>query len=374
MLIAIDCRTALARKTGDRTYTLNLLRGLAKLHQAGEVPHDWRFQLLLDAPDTESVLPESPIFETQVLRAPNSRLWTLWALPIHARRARLDLVHVQYLAPWVLNCPFVCTIHDVVWRVLPQTFPTKDRIVMRALMPSAARRAARILTGTHSSQNDIARFLRVPKSKIGVTPYAVDEAFYAPVAPERIEAVRAKYRLGNAPYILSVGVQQPRKNVPRLIAAFLQLKAAHPDWPHQLVVTGKRGWGKTSSPTTHHPSLNFTGYVADDELPALYSGAQVFAYPSLYEGFGLPIIEAQACGCPVLTSNRSSMAEVAGDAAQLVDPRSVESIARGLETLMQDGARREELKQLGLKRAHEFSIEMQARATLEEYRLALRDA
>ncbi len=367
--IGIDCRTVLARKTGDRTYALNLLRGLAELKEEAA---SWRFQLLLDAPDSEGVLPRAPHLEPVVLRAANSRLWTLWALPLYAHRARLDLVHVQYLAPPVLPCPFVCTIHDVVWRALPRTFPRLHRIVMNLGMPGTARRAARIICGSAAAQADIARYLRVPKRKIAITPYAVEPRYRQEVAPARIEEVRQKHALGDAPYVLSVGVLQPRKNLPRLSEAFARLKAANPDWPHRLVITGKQGWDETTAARmTHDEQIIFTGYVDDDALPALYAGAAAFAYPSLYEGFGYPILEAMACGCPVLTSNRSSMREVAGDAAQLVDPLSVDSIMRGLETLLSDKARRDEPRPRGRERAAFFTTEQQAHATLDVYRRAL---
>lgn len=367
-IIGLDCRTALARKTGDRTYTLNLLRGLAQLDLE---PQQWRFHLLIDGADTEGVLPPSKYFEPVVLSAANSRAWTLWALPNYARRARLDLVHLHYLAP-PLPCPFVSTIHDVVWRARPQTFPLLHRAIMNLGMPGTARRAHRILTVSEFSRREIARYLRVPKSKICVTPNAVDPKYFEAVNPTLIEAVCEKYGIGSTPYALSVGVQQPRKNVARLIDAFTQFKAQHPTAAHRLVIVGKSGWGKDSSLLTPHSALVYAGYVDDDELPALYAGAACFAYPSLYEGFGLPILEAGACGSAVLTSDRGAMKEVAGDAAQLVDPYSVSSIADGLAKVLLNEVWQQELARRGQLRAAEFSIERQAQATMDVYRTALK--
>lgn len=368
LLIGLDCRTALARKTGDRTYTLNLLHGLARLDLDAQ---RWRFHLLLDAPDSEGILPPSKYFEPIVLAAPNSRAWTLWALPRYAQRARLDLVHLHYLAP-LLPCPFVSTIHDVVWRARPQTFPLLHRAIMNVGMPGTARRARSIITVSEFSRHEIARYLRISKTKIVVTPNAVDPKYMDAVPHAAIEAVRAKYGIGAAPYVLSVGVQQPRKNVARLVDAFARFKAQHPSATHRLVITGKSGWGDNSQPTTHNSQLVHTGYVADDELPALYAGAACFAYPSLYEGFGLPILEAGACGTAVLTSDRGAMREVAGDAAQLVDPYSVTSIADGLAKVLLDETWRKELAQRGKLRAAQFSVERQAQATLDVYRSALK--
>jgi glycosyltransferase involved in cell wall biosynthesis len=360
--IAIDCRTALSPKTGDRTYTLTLLRGLARLKLD---PAQWKFDLLLDAPDEHGVLPPSPCFQSVVLSAPNSRLWTLAALPRWAWQNRPDLVHVHYLAPFGLPCPFVTTIHDVVWRARPKTFPKLHRAVMNLGMPSTAKRAAKILTVSDFSRREIARYLRVPQSKIAVTPNAVDERYLQPISEAQIASVREKYKLGAAPYVLSVGVQQPRKNVPRLRAAFLQLKARRPDLPHNLVIAGKAGWGDSS--ITPHPSSLEIGYVADEDLPPLYAGAACFAYPSLYEGFGLPIIEGMACGAPVLTSDCGAMKEVAGDAAQLCNPREVDSISDALEAVLTDETLTASLRLKGSARAAEFTVEKLAQETLSVY-------
>lgn len=361
--IALDCRTALSPKTGDRTYTLTLLRGLARLNLA---PAQWKFQLLLDAPDTGGVLPSSPCFESVILTAPNSRLWTLAALPRWAWQAKPDLVHVHYLAPPVLPCPFVTTIHDVVWRARPQTFPKLHRAIMNLGMPSSARRARKIITVSEFSKREITRYLRVPKNKIEVTYNAVDERYLETVSDEQIQNAREKYAIGAAPYVLSVGVQHPRKNVRRLISAFNQLKNKHPDWPHVLVIAGKKGWG--DSKLTSQESNLPIGYVADKDLPALYAGAACFAYPSLYEGFGLPIVEGMSCGTPVLTSDRGAMREVAGDAAQLVNPHDTASIAAGLEAILGDEAYAAQLCERGKTRAAQFTVGNLAQGTLAVYK------
>ncbi len=362
--IAIDCRTALSPKTGDRTYTLTLLRGLAHLNLDAA---QWKFQLLLDAPDENGILPQSACFEKVVLTAPNSRWWTLFALPKWARENRPDLVHLHYLAPRFLPCPFVTTIHDVVFRARPRTFPPLHRAIMNWGMPSTARRAAKIITVSEFSKREIARYLRVPRSKIAVTYNAVDERYLQPISAAQIEAVREKYHIGTAPYVLSVGVQQPRKNVPRLIAAFDLWKQHHPDLPHVLVVVGKPKWDDASSLITRHSSLVTTGYVADEDLPALYTGTACFAYPSLYEGFGLPIIEAMSCGAPVLTSNRGAMREVAGGAAQEANPYDVKAISAGLKAVLDDKHYAAQLTRRGKQRAAEFTVGQLAKQTLEVY-------
>ena len=365
--IAIDARTILQPKTGDRTYTLGLLRGLAR------VPSPWKFDVLLDAPDESGLVSaateNSPRFAVHVLEARSGRTWSALALPRWAWKQRPALVHVNYLAPGPLPCPFVTTIHDVVWRALPRSFPARDRILMNLGMPATAKLARRILTESRSSKNEIARTLRVAPDKISLSTIGLDDRFRAPVAPAQIAELRHKYRVGEAPYVLSVGVLQPRKNVARLIHAFRLVKRANPNWPHQLVISGKPGWGDELAPTGEN--VRFTGYVRDDELPALYAGAQIFAYPSLYEGFGLPIIEAMAAGTPVLTSNRASMPEVAGDAAVKIDPYETQSIRDGLQLMLRDADLRDELSARGKVWTERFTVEAQARGVLEAYRLAI---
>jgi len=363
MRIALDCRVALERKTGDRTYCLALLHGLKALNLD---PARFRFDLLLHREDEEGILPACPAFSPRVLPAANWRSWTLRALPRWARAQRPDLVHVQYLAPFGLPCPFVTSIHDVVWRVLPSTFPGGHRRVMNLFAPLTARRAALILCGTQSARRDICKYLPARPERVRVTPYAVDPIFTRPVSAAQIEQARRKYLI-ERDYVLSVGVQQPRKNIERLVRAWAQFKSKFPDDTRQLVICGKEGWGDKPRVTGAHCELVFTGYVEDADLPALYAGADLFAYPSLYEGFGLPILEAMSCGCAVLTSNRGSMREVAGGAAQTSNPESVPALAQGLENVLRDEAWRQNLRELGRARAQEFSPEKLALETLQAY-------
>lgn len=363
MRIALDCRVALERKTGDRTYCLTLLHGLKALDLD---PARYQFDLLLHREDEEGVLPSCPYFSPCVLLAPTSRAWTLRALPLWAREHRPDLVHVQYLAPFGLPCPFVTSIHDVVWRVLPSTFPGVHRRVMNLFAPLTARRAALILCGTESARRDICKYLPVPPERVRVTPYAIDPIFARPVTEQDIAQARRKYLI-ERPYVLSVGVQQPRKNIERLVRAWAQFKSKFPDDARQLVICGKEGWGDKPRVTGAHCELVFTGYVEDADLPALYSGADLFAYPSLYEGFGLPILEAMSRGCAVLTSDRGAMREVAGGAAQTANPESVPALAQGLENVLRDEAWRQNLSDLGRARAEEFSPQALALSTLQAY-------
>jgi glycosyltransferase involved in cell wall biosynthesis len=367
MRIAIDCRVALEHKTGDRTYCLTLLRGLESLDLD---PARFSFDLLLHKSDDESVLPRCKYLHPRVIEAPNSRAWTLLALPRALRELKPDLLHVQYLAPLRLPCPYVTSIHDVVWKAFPETFPGLHKGVMNAFLPGVARRARFVLCGTRAAGDDIAKYLRVPPEKLRVTPYAADPLFFEPVPPTTIATVKEKYRI-SAPYVWSVGVQQPRKNIERLVRAWGRFKSRFPDDPRVLVVSGKEGWGDIPRVTGACHDLIFTGYVPDEDVPALYAGADAFAYPSLYEGFGLPILEAMACGCPVLTSDRGAMREVAGGAAQTCNPDSVDSIAQGLDNLLRDAEWRRSLVRRGRVRAGEFSSQRLALDTLQIYTSAI---
>lgn len=366
--IALDCRTVTAPKTGDRTYTLNLMRALAGWSEP-DGAHDYFLYTTESTTLTQLQPPEpGPRFESVVLPGRPGWAWTPVAFPQDLRRRGIDLAHVQYIIPPIAPCPVVTTIHDVAFRRYPELFPLKHRLLLNLLIPFAAHHAAAVITGSEATRRDLMEFYGVPAEKVVVTPYAADP-IYRPM--DRNAARRAvRSRLGvPGPYVLSVGVLQPRKNLPRLVRAY---NRASRDFPHRLVIVGKEGWAGAElrqavaqAPAGREPL--FTGYVADADLPALYAGADVFAYPSLYEGFGLPPLEAMACGTPVLTSNVSSLPEVVGEAAVMVDPRDESALAAALRRLLSDPAGRERLAAAGIARARNFSWERTARETVAVY-------
>ncbi len=366
--IALDCRTVTAPKTGDRTYTLNLMRALAEL--AGpDAAHE--YFLYTTEPTTLTQLEPAtpgPRFESVVLPSRPGWAWTPLVFPQDLRRRGMGLAHVQYIIPPIAPCPVVTTIHDVAFRRYPELFPLKHRLLLNWLIPLAAHHAAAVITGSEATRRDLLEFYGIPAEKVHVTPYAADP-IYRPM--DRRAAQRAvRSRLGvPSPYVLSVGVLQPRKNLPRLVRAY---NRAARDFPHRLVIVGKEGWAGeelrqavAQAPAGKEPL--FTGYVADADLPALYAGADLFAYPSLYEGFGLPPLEAMACGTPVLTSNVSSLPEVVGEAAVTVDPRDESALVAALRRLLAAPADRERLSAAGVARARLFSWERTARETVEVY-------
>jgi glycosyltransferase involved in cell wall biosynthesis len=289
------------------------------------------------------------------------------------------------------------TIHDISFEHYPQFFSPRDRLILQTLVPLSARRARRIITvSQHAKQEIMARY-QIPGGKIAVTYEAAGERFVPIADPAALRAVRATYSIPDGPFVLALGNLQPRKNIRRLVEAF----AGAVEGEGWRVAGGELRQGSTdysnSPPSTLHPSLViagkakwreseifqavqeaglahavvFPGYVDDDDLPALYSAAAVFVYPSLYEGFGLPPLEAMACGTPVICSKAASLPEVTGDAALSVDPADVDSLAQALCDVLATPGLRADLRQRGLRRAAQFSWSRCATETLAVYREAL---
>ncbi|NCO32703.1 MAG: glycosyltransferase family 4 protein [Armatimonadetes bacterium] len=372
MRIAIDCRTLLERKTGDRTYIANLIRRLPGLTPEND------YLFLLHRPLQEAAEDTSWLAclraEIHVVRNPSPRTWTAVSLPSFVRKHGVDVLHVQYIVPPVCPCPVVTTIHDLSFYRFPQSFPPRDRFLLQHLIPFSARKAHRVITGSDSTRRDLVEICRIPDGHICVTPYAADAIFQPVADASRLRTFRQQRGL-ESPFWLSVGVLQPRKNLTRLLGAYHQVLQKNRDVP-LLAIAGKRGWIATDifrEVVRMHLNerVRFLGYVPDEVLPLLYSAAEALLYPSLYEGFGLPVLEAMSCGALVLTSNTSSMPEVAGDAGILVDPLSVDSIADGLSRLLHlDERGRQEVRGKGFERASTFSWERTARQTAEVYRQA----
>jgi glycosyltransferase involved in cell wall biosynthesis len=291
-----------------------------------------------------------------------------------ARQKNLALIHDPTAsAPLLLaRTPRVVTIHDAIPYIYPETSTALDRLIYRFWLPWIVRRLDAIITVSQQSKDDIVRYLPVDPQRVVVIPLAAG-ARYQPAPRAQIERVLDRYRIP-APYILYVGSIEARKNLARLLEAYARLRRWSPQW--RLVVVGARKWKfspvfDTVRRLGLEPHVQFTGYVADDDLPALYSGADLFVFPSVYEGFGLPVLEAMACGTPVVTSNSSSLPEVAGDAALLVDPLDVEAIASGMRAVLSDHALRAELRRRGLDRARQFTWERTASDTIAVYERVL---
>ncbi len=296
--------------------------------------------------------------------------WEQVRLPRALAALGIDVLHsTHHTLPLAgVRCRRVVTIHDVTFFRIPGRYPPARRLYMQTLTRLAAKVADAIIVPSNTVRDDVHHTLGVAESKI-TTVYEAAAAQYAPLEREAALAVAREYGI-DAPYVLSVGSMEPGKNRARLFRAMRALRDE--GFEHQLVVVGQKAW-KYEEEMALVDELRmgdriiFPGYVKQEHLPALYAGADAFAFPSLYEGFGLPVIEAMACGTPVLTSNISATAEVAGNAALLVDPMSVDAIAGGLRRLLRDGELRADYARRGIERAAQFSWRRAADETHDVY-------
>jgi glycosyltransferase involved in cell wall biosynthesis len=321
--------------------------------------------------DLQPVAPPPSSPSTRVVRGLFRELrWYPSRLPRLARELELDLLHCPVpLAPRASPVPLVVTVHDAMQWDHPEWFPRMTRLY-GVLLAAALRRATRVLTPSIDSRRRLLAALDLDPERIDVTPYGVDERF-SPGAP----APAILENLGvPQPYLLTVSTLQPRKNLEAALGAFECLADAGAE--HHLVVAGARGWSDDELVARFERArlssrIHLVGRVADDALVTLYRGADCFVFPSRGEGFGLPPLEAMACGTPVVASRASSVPEVVGDAGVLVDPDDVADFAGGLERVIGSPAIREDLVRRGRERAKEFSWARCAELTVRAYRRAL---
>lgn len=367
--IAVDASAVPREMAGAGVYTCQLVRALA------EVAGEHRLTVFARPELFDDLVSET--FDVVHLR-PRSRagrlLWEQTRLPWLLRRMGVDVLHSPHhhtplLLPGVRR---VVTFHDVTFLLLPERYPIARRVFMRGVTRGAARVADAIVTPSEAVRRDVIRELGLAPERIVAIPEAAGAHFHS-VDAETAERVRQTYRLPDT-YVLSVGSLEPGKNRSRLIRAFDRVR----EEGVELVIVGQPAWryeddGSLVEQLGLAGVVRFLGYVPDDDLPGLYAGATLLAFPSLYEGFGLPVLEAMASGTPVVTSNGSAMAEVAGDAALLVDPLDTDALAAAMSRLLSDEALREELRARGAKRAGRYSWERTAMETLAVYERVVRD-
>lgn len=286
--------------------------------------------------------------------------------------AGADLLHAtEHLLLPLRRASSILTVHDLIFRLFPAYHLPLNRLFLGLAMPVFLRRASHVMTVSQASRGDLLRLYGLPAGKVSVVPEGVAPRYRpVPDGPQR-ETVLRRYGV-RRPYLLVVGVIEPRKNLPMLFRALRGLLAG--GFSHQLVVAGSRGW--LDEPIVREagqmaPDVRLTGYVDEEDLPALYSAADLLAYPSLYEGFGLPALEAMACGTPVVASRAGALPEVVGDAGVLLDPLDVEGWVEALASLLRDEERRRELSRLGRERAAGLTWERAARQTVQVYRRVL---
>jgi glycosyltransferase involved in cell wall biosynthesis len=365
MRVAIDARKL--HDFGIGTYIRNLLRQLAR------IDHDTEYVLLCGEGDLGVAAQLGPNFRAVLEPSPNYSIREQIHVPWVLRRERPDLYHApHYVLPAGVRCRSVVTIHDCIHLMFPQYLPSRVAYAYaRTQMWAAARRSDCILTVSDASKRDILNLFNVPPEKIVVIYNAIDAHFSVTPPEEAVARVRERYQLDHK-FVLYVGNIKPHKNLVRLIEAFAELRRGDLEDLKLLIIGDEISRLPALRRAVHrhklHKHVRFLGYLPDDQLAVLYRLASVFVFPSLYEGFGLPPLEAMASGTPVVTSNVSSLPEVVGDAAVLVDPYDVDSIVDGLRQVLTDPARAAEMRRRGLDRAREFSWERSVAKTLAVYR------
>jgi glycosyltransferase involved in cell wall biosynthesis len=366
--IAIDARKL--RDYGIGTYVRNLLRYLSRMDKSNEyvvLCRDWDLELLNEVCPAFKQVPES---------SPGYSVREQITVPRDLRRERADLFHApHYVLPPLTPCKSVVTIHDCIHLRFPQYLPSRlGYAYARGSLWMATHRSNRIMTVSEASKRDILEYFRVPSDKIDVIYNGIDERFNQTPAEEDVVRVRERYQLDD-PFVLYAGNVKPHKNIERLIEAFYMLRRGEFENVKLVIIGDEVSKYAALRHAVHrhklHKHVRFLGFVPHRTLAVLYRLAAVFVFPSLYEGFGLPPLEAMASGTPVITSNVSSLPEVCGDAALLIDPLQTEAIADAMRRVLTDEALRTDLRRRGLERAKHFSWERSIARVSQIYREVL---
>jgi alpha-1,3-rhamnosyl/mannosyltransferase len=362
MRIGIEISSIATRRTGVGHYIARLLRALLDRRDGRE------YQLFSHA----AIDPADPCLRGAALvdaHFESSRwVWMQTSLPRALARARVDICHfTNSLAPLWQPAPGVVLIHDASIFLFPQYHPLLRRVGRSSLLPAVARRSPAVVTISETARADLVEALGIRPEKVHVV-YGAAPPGFRPIRNEHVlAAVREKYALPPE-FVLTVGTLEPRKNLARLVRAHGRLRRA--GYPHELVLVGPRGWHMAELEyeiSALQNGIRLLGYVPTEDLPSLYSLATAFAYPSIYEGFGLPAVEAMACGVPVIAGEGGAIPEVCGDAALLVDPTSEDELADGLRQVLADGALRETLRARGFERTRRYSWARSAEAMVRVY-------
>jgi glycosyltransferase involved in cell wall biosynthesis len=364
MRIGVDYTAAVRQGAGIGRYTRELVGALLALAS----PHDYVLFAAAAGLDSQPDLELGPRAHLRTVPLSDEWLARLWhrarlPIPVELAIGRVDLFYSPdfVLPPTLPGARTILTVHDLSFLRYPDHFVPKLVRYLSRVVPRSVVRADRVLADSEATRADLIRLMDVAPEKVTVLYSGVDPRFRPQPEPGERERLVAQYGIGTRPYVLSVGTIQPRKNYLRLIRAFSQLSD-----DVELLIGGGRGWlyEGVLAEAARHERVRMLGFVADADLPALYRGATLFAFPSLYEGFGLPVLEAMACGVPVVCSNVSSLPEVAGEAALLIDPHDEAALTEAMRRGLTDEALRAEMVTQGLERAATFTWERAARQLL----------
>jgi glycosyltransferase involved in cell wall biosynthesis len=376
MRIAIDYSAAVNQRAGIGRLVRNQVLALA------DVDHDNDYRLVYARPNAGSMplFPKAENFSRKEVGLQERWLTILWhraKLPVPADwlSGPVDLYHCpDFVLPPLRKARGILTVHDLAFLMRPDCADHRLRAYLEEVVPRSVRRADFIIADSENTRNDLVVLLGVKPTSVAVVPGGVEERFKRVTDPQQIQRARTRLGVGDAPFVLAIGVIEPRKNLNRLMDAFRLLKERG-NVPRELklVLAGGKGWLYDDIFEHHAESpvrddIALPGFVSDELLPAIYSTAEVLAFPSLYEGFGLPILEAMACGTPVVASRASCLPEVAEGAALLVDPNNVEGLAGALELALLDGGTRTTLIAQGLERARQYTWTRAAEQLLSVYR------
>lgn len=360
--IGIDVTSALTQGGGIGRYTREIVRALTELSRTHQLT------LFSAKPPAQTPVPNPLPIADNITHTPapvdEHWLYRVWyrarlPIPVQAVTGKLDLFHSPdfVLPPTSGNIPTLLTVHDLSFVKYAEVYPPKLVNYLNRVVPWSVKRATHVVVDSAETARDLKDLYNTPDSKITILYAGVSDHFHPITREKTIQATRTKYHLGQKPYILSVGTVQPRKNYEMLIHAFAQIA---PDWPHNLVIAGGKGWLMDEMDTLIsnlqlQNRVKITGFVDDADLPALYSDATLFAFPSLYEGFGLPILEAMACGAPVLSSDASCLPEVVGDAGIMLPPHDPTEWSIHMHKLLLDAPRRAKLVGTGILQSQKFT-------------------
>lgn len=368
MNIGIDARFVQGPITGVTNYVINLLKGLSRVDKNNN------YSIFLSRPNYNGRVPARGNFHINI-NTVNALFWkNLW-LPKEVKRLKIDVVHFPaYTGSLADVGSNVVTIHDVIHKINPAWFSKKELLLIDLPIQIAIKKAKKIIAVSESTKRDIIKYYKVKEDRISVTLEAADSSFMPIKDASLIGPVKNKYAI-NSEFILYVGVLFKRRNIDRLLEAFSMLKHKG-DIEHKLVIVGL---GKEYSNLDYYiekyslkDDVIYLGYVEQSDMPILYNAASFFVYPSLYEGFGLPVLEAMSCAKAVITSNVSSMPELIGDTGLLVNPYNTQELYEAMSKLIKDDDFRGRLGLAALERSKNFSWDKMAEETINIYRDALK--